>query len=374
MKFSVALPEFQRLLQTALQAIPPKSTVPVLENFHFVVQGNALQIVATDQELTILATLNVSDTSDGEVLVPARKLVDIVKALGNAGVITLSSDARSHKITLKTSFGEYVLHGLDASEFPTTPDLSTGTTLTLAAEDAMKIARTASFAASRDEYRPAMTGLLLQATEQQLNAVTTDGFRLVRVIVRSSDASIASQPIDVIIPVRAVDLLKKIDATIEILISPTHAKFITGSTTIITRVIDERFPPYESVIPQDNDKEARFAIADLSGAVKRVSLFANPNTKQIRFALSKNSIKVAAEDVETGNKGHEEFVCDYGGADLEIGFNYRYIEEAISHLSDNGASTAMMTFSSANRAALIKPIKDDAAQNDVLMLVMPVRL
>ncbi len=146
MKFTVALPDFQKVLQSALQAVPPKSTLPVLENFHFRLEGSELLITATDQELTIIATLTVDGAANGEMLVPARKLSDIVKALGNAGRINLSADGKSYKITLKTDFGEYVLHGLDATEFPSVPDFTKGTTIQLSGKDAMRIAKTASFA------------------------------------------------------------------------------------------------------------------------------------------------------------------------------------------------------------------------------------
>jgi DNA polymerase-3 subunit beta len=374
MKFSASLPEFQKVILTALQAIPPKSTLPVLEHFHFVLAGTTLTITATDQELTIVSSLEVEGNTNGEVLIPARRLADIAKALGNTGRIMLSSDAKTMKITLKTEYGEYTLNGLDANEFPNVPDFSVGAVIALSAHEAMKIARTASFAASKDEYRPAMTGLLLEGDETKLSAVTTDGFRLVRVTLSANGKSLASRQVSVILPVRAVDLLKKVDEDISMLVSATHAKFVIGSTIVITRVIDEKFPPYESVIPNDNDKSARFQIGDLTSAVKRVSLFANPNTKQIRFQLDTNKLTSFAEDIETGNRGQEDMMCDYNGAKFEIGFNYRYIEEAIAHLSDTGASKAVITFSTPNRATLIKPLLDEQESEDVLMLVMPVRL
>jgi DNA polymerase-3 subunit beta len=374
MKFSASLPEFQKVLLTALQAVPPKSTLPVLEHFHLVLAGSTLTITATDQELTIISSLEVDGGTDGAVLVPARRLADITKALGNTGRITVSSDVKTMKITLKTEYGEYTLNGLDAGEFPDVPDFSVGAVITLSAQEAMRIARTASFAASRDEYRPAMTGLLLEGDETKLCAVTTDGFRLVRVTLNANGKALASRQVSVILPVRAVDLLKKVDGDISMLVSTTHAKFVIGSTIVITRVIDEKFPPYESVIPGDNDKAARFQISDLTSAVKRVSLFANPNTKQIRFQLDTNKLTSFAEDIETGNRGQEDMICDYDGSAFEIGFNYRYIEEAIAHLSDTGASKAVITFSTPNRATLIKPLQDEQESDDVLMLVMPVRL
>ncbi|TAE28963.1 MAG: DNA polymerase III subunit beta [Candidatus Kapaibacterium sp.] len=375
MKFTVALPELQKTLQTALQAVPPKSTLPVLENFHFVLEDASLLITATDQELTIISRLVVDGQQNGEMLVPARRLTDIVKALGSAGRVTMSMDKKSYKITLKTDFGEYVLHGLDAAEFPAVPDFASGTSIELSGKDAMRIAKTASFAASRDEYRPAMTGMLMECDTESLTAVTTDGYRLVKMRITPQEGKqIADKKTDVIIPIRAIDLLKRVEGDVIILLSPTHAKFSSAGATIITRIIDERFPPYQSVIPADNDKTVRVSPLELIAAVKRVALFANSNTKQVRFRVSPNTITVLAEDQETGNNAHENVTCDYAGEEFEIGFNHRYVEEAITHLTDEGVNAAAMTFSNPNRAALLKPLRDDVEADDVLMLVMPVRL
>jgi DNA polymerase-3 subunit beta len=374
MKFTIVLADFQKLLQTVIQAVPPKSTLPVLENVHAVVSGSTLQVTATDQELTIISTADVESVGEGEILMPARRLLDLIKALGSTGKVSVSTDDKTLKITLKTDGGEYVLHGLSAREFPDIPDFSDGASLHLAAADAMTIARTASFAASKDEYRPSMTGMLLRGDAKSLAAVTTDGFRLVRVLIHAGEQPLARPSVDVIIPVRAIDLLKKVDNDLDMLVNRTHARFSLGRTVVITRIIDEVFPPYEGVIPKDNDKVARFLISDLMASVKRVSLFANPNTKQIRFQLAKNSLTTVADDVETGNRGQEGISCDYDAESFEIGFNYRYIEDALSHLSDTGASEAVATFSTPSRAVLIKPLRDEQESDDVLMLVMPVRL
>jgi DNA polymerase-3 subunit beta len=375
MKFTVALPDFQKTLQTVLPAVPPKSTLPVLENFYFRLDGSSLQIIATDQELTIVAEMHVEGESDGAILVPARKLSDIIKALGNAGRVRFIAEGQGFKITLKTDFGQYILHGLSPEEFPSVPEFSAGATIQLSGVDAARIAKIASFAASRDEYRPAMTGMLFECDAARLNAVTTDGYRLVKVSLEARDGEvIADKKTDVIVPVRAVDLLKKLDGDVTMLVSQTHAKFSTPSFTVITRIIDERFPPYESVIPQGNDKFARVALSEFIGSVKRVALFSNATTKQVRLALSANKITVVAEDQESGNKAEEEITCDYAGEEFEIGFNHRYIEEAVAHLAEDGVSAAVLSFSNANRAALMKPLRDDVEGEDVLMLVMPVRL
>lgn len=374
MRFTVSLPDFQKLLQNVIQAVPPKSTLPVLENFLFRLEGDGLQATATDQELTVISGVSVQGDSDGEILAPARKLFDIVKALGNAGTLTFSSEPGTFKITLITDYGEYTMFGMNPQEFPDVPDFSTGITASFSKEDIMKVAQKTVFAVSRDEYRPAMTGVLFQFDINTLNAVSTDSYRLVRVTLHNNGATqLPQQSHTAIVPARAVDLLKKVDSDVNVLMSDTHAKFVMEGLTIMTRLIDERFPPYENVIPSNNDKDVKFMPGDVLSSVKRVALFSSSISRQVLFTLEANKWTIVGEDYESGNKAVEAIPCEYSGEQLEIGFNYRYIEEALNHLSDGSNSEAVMSFSTPTRPALIKPMKDGVERDDILMLIMPVR-
>jgi DNA polymerase-3 subunit beta len=374
MKFTASLPELQRALQNAVQAVAAKSTIPVLENFQFSLSSNDLSITATDTEITVITKLSVEGEQDGQILIPARKLFDITKALGNVGKISLSADHKTLKATVKTEYGEYVMSGSDAGEFPKPPSLSGGVEVHLSAQETTMIAEKVTFAVSKDEYRPAMTGVLFQFRNQTLNAVTTDGYRLVRIMVQPNAATIMpTDATDAIIPVRAIELLRKVAHDVTARITKTHAQFVAESLTVITRLIDEKFPAYENVIPTDNDKIVMFRPADVIASIKRVSLFSNSTSKQIRFMLDVDRWVIAAEDVDTGQKAQESVPCSYNGDKFEIGFNHRYIEEAISHL-DNLNNNAVISFSSPTRAALIKAIEAGETQENVLMLVMPVRL
>ncbi len=375
MKFSVSLSEFQQLLQTVIQAVPPKSTLPVLENFHFRLNEGTLRATATDQELTVISDIHVEAGDDGgEILVPARKLFEIVKALGNTGMLTFSADSASYKITLRTDYGEYTMFGMSAREFPDIPDFANGVAARFSREDMMKIAQKTAFAVSRDEYRPAMTGVLFQFNGDTLNAVSTDSYRLVRVILHNGDTtSLPDHSHTVIVPSRAVDLLKKVDSDVDMLMSETHAKFVMRNSTVITRLIDERFPAYENVIPSNNDKIVKFISGDVLSSVKRVALFSSSISRQVQFMLEPNRWTIVGEDLETGNKAVETVPCEYSHEAIDIGFNYRYIEEALNHLADGSNAEAMMSFSTSTRPALIKPLKDGVEREDVLMLIMPVR-
>lgn len=375
MRFSASLSEFSQLLQRVLPAVPPKSTLPVLENFYFSLSGGALQAVATDQELTIISSLEVDGEKDGEVLVPARKLSDVVKALGNHGRLTLESDESNNKILLSTERGEYSMFGLSPDEFPIIPDFDSGKRASFDGDLLSRAADKTYFAVSKDEFRPAMTGVFFQFAADKVNVVSTDSFRLVRVVLSAGEqVELAGSEYDVIVPARAMDLMRKVKDRVSMLVSETHVRFDSDGTTIISRLIDERFPAYENVIPKDNDKFVRFFPSEVNAAIKRVALFSSAVSRQVHFNLTADAWNISGEDVESGSKANETLQCEYrGDAPFDIGFNHRYIEEVLSTLLDDKNGEAEMSFSTSVRPALLRQVANEEVQEDVLMLIMPVK-
>lgn len=370
MKFSISLSEFQQIIARTMPAIPPKSTLPVLEHFQCTVSGGTLTLIATDQELTISASAPVTNEEDGTVLIPARKLNDIIKALGSEGSIQIATTS-NYAISLTTPFGKYAMNGLDAEDFPTIPGFPESVKIHFNQEDIQLIANKTAFAVSTDEYRPAMTGVLFQFRTSEVRTAATDSYRLSRVIVKN-EAGDYPADLDIIIPSRTIDLLKKVDSGVEVSVTKTHAQFVFSNATIITRVIDERFPPYENVIPTDNDKTVSVNPKDLLAAIKRVAIFTSDTSKQIRFSADNNSLTISGEDDDSGSNASEIVPCDYAGATFEIGFNYRYVVEALQHLlTDDAQAEVAFNFSTPTRAALINPTSGGGT---LLMLVMPVRL
>lgn len=373
MRFSVALNDFQKHLQKVMPAVPSKSTLPVLEHFLIRAESGAVTITATDLELTIVATLPADITEGGAALVPARKLTDIIKALAGAeGSVTFACSER-FDITLKTGFGQYAMKGMSEDDFPEMPDFHGDSDAQFSAGDIMRIANKTVFAVSQDEYRPAMTGVIFQFRGTYVKAAATDSYRLSRVIVTSqTEAPSFPAELDVIVPARTVELLRKVDSDVRASVSKTHAQFTMDDTTIVTRLIDERFPPYDNVIPLDNDKTMKINTRELLAAIRRVSLFANVTSRQIRFAITPNSVTLRGEDDESGNRASEEVRCEFSQDSFEIGFNYKYVEEALQNMdTEDATAESVFLFSSPTRAALLKNKTDD---DSLLMLIMPVRL
>ena len=392
MKFSVALPELQKALQKNLPAIPRKSTLPVLEHLHFSLTGNELRIVSTDQDITIMSHIEVSGTEDGSILVPGRKIGDLVKTLSE-GSMDFSANESTNEIKLKTSTGKYSLRGLSTSEYLDIPELfesekpdldkvkesqkgSKQPAMFFSKDIVSWLADKTHYAVSTDEFRPAMNGVLFQFRENSITAVSTDSYRLVKAVAHAEKSSYPAD-LDLIIPARAIDLLKKVDndvvmSVIETRNKITHARFDVGDMVFITRLIDEKFPPYESVIPINNELKATISQKDIINAINRVAHCTSELNHQIRLIIEKNNISISGQDEDSGSEGDETITCDFSGNKITIGFNYKYLFDAITNIdTDDEKQAVLMTFSEPTRPVLIKPVKEEL---DLLMLIMPVRL
>lgn len=394
MIFSVTLNDLQRHIQKALPVIPSKATIPALEHLHFALTGNDLEIIGSDQDITLVTRMQVQGTEDGKILVPGKKISDILKSLGNIQSIEFIANPDTYEITVKVPRGKYTLKGLNPEEYLQLPVLfeskkpeihgnSNGNidaglpTAKLTKDELTKLAEKTHFSVSTDDYRPAMTGVLFQFREKYVNAVSTDSFRLVRTTINSDTVSFP-QDFDIIIPAKSIEILRKADddtimSVVENQGKITHARFDIGQTIFITRLIVEKFPPYESVIPLQNDNVAVLDKSELLSKIRSASLLTNSASKQVKLIFSDNNLTIYGFDEESGSNSTLEMECDYTGPQTEIGFNYKYIEDALNNVSDEDTddNLVQITFSEPNRPALVKPKSE---KDELLMLIMPVRI
>jgi DNA polymerase-3 subunit beta len=369
MKFTVNSTDLQKALTKISGAVPTKSTVPILENLLFSLSKNVLHVIATDLEISMSATFEVNGSEDGAIAVPARRLMDTIRALPDIQIF-FHADTASNKVKMITETGEYNLIGESSKEFPATPDFKADNEITLDPALLSGLIGRTIFSVSTDELRPAMTGVLLQFREGDMKAVATDGHRLVRVHYLALKESRVQR--DIIIPAKALHLVSKMveDDKCTLAVSASHIRFGFKSFTLTSRVIGESYPNYESVIPLDNEKRLRVNRNALLSCVRRVSLYSNSTTHQIRFSAKKNELKLSAEDVDFGGEARERIACTYDSDDLEIGFNSHYVVDILSHIDTEEVE---FKFSSSVRAAIITP-GVAREHEDVLMLVMPMRL
>ncbi|MDE3057586.1 MAG: DNA polymerase III subunit beta [Bacteroidota bacterium] len=368
MKFHVSSSELQKALMKVNGVVPTRSTLPILENLLFNVSGNILTITATDLEIAMSIDVQVSGIEDGKVAIPAKRIIDTVRALPETKVM-FSADVENNKIKMVTENGEYALTGESSDEFPATPQFKTENEIEIDIDALRRLINKTSFAVSTDELRPAMMGILFQVNEKELCAVATDGHRLVRTKNKTLKTKFKK---DIDIPAKALNLIAKFneEGTIKMYVSESHVMFQFQGTMLVSRLIEENYPNYESVIPQDNEKRLTVNTGQLLASVRRVSLYSSTTTHQIRMSIKGEVLSIAAEDIDFGSEAKETIPCSYTSEPMEIGFNSNYVTDILTHIE---SEEVVFQFNSPTRAGIVLP-KTQKEGEDVLMLVMPVRL
>lgn len=367
MKFTVKSSVLNAGLSAVVGAVPAKATLPILETILFEGQGSTLKLTATDLEIAIMETLDVEIHEEGAVAVPSKRLLETLRQLPDIP-ITFEVDERQN-ITFKTDKGTYKLVGEPADEFPEAPGLHDGVTLTCASGVLRKAIHKTLFAVSNDDLRPAMMGVYFDIGGEGTTFVATDGHRLVRY---RNKGLLSGTPLSFIVPEKALQQVGKSlgDDTCSVTVSDAHALFEVGQTVVVTRLINEQYPNYESVIPKDNTRFLTIEKNQMLSTVKRVSVFSSTTTRQIRLQLGNDQILLRAEDLDMSSEAKESIACEYSGEAMEIGFNAKYLADVLTNLD---GETVRFEFSTPNRAGIVKP-SEASPDEEVLMLVMPVML
>jgi len=370
MKFTASTAELQRALNKLGGVVPAKSTLPILENILFDLLNDNLTLTATDMEISLTVNIDVKGEEDGKIAIPAKRLMNTVRSLDSKSSPIFSADITTNKVIILTSNGQYGLTGESAKEFPTISQFEGTEKINFEVSTIKKIINRTAFAVSTDELRPAMMGVYVQSKSSELLAVATDGHRLVKVIHKLGKSAAFKR--DIIIPAKALHTLSKVveGGTISMSMNDTHIMFSFDSTTLVSRLIDETYPNYESVIPSDNDKTLKVSRDVLISSIRRVSLYANATTHQVKFDVNKSSITISAQDLDFGGEAKESIECEFKGEKIEIGFNSTYVIDMLTHLESD---KVMFKFSSPTRAGIISP-ENPSEDEDITMLVMPVRL
>jgi DNA polymerase III subunit beta len=369
MKFTISTSDLQRILSKLAGIIPSKSTMPILETFLFELVNSTLTVTATDLIVSSSIATDIKGSEDGTIAMPAKRLLDTMRSLPETAA-TFVIDTTTNKIRITTPNGEYTLTGEAAKEYPQVPPFKGSSEFTIESSALRKIIHRTSFAVSTDELRPAMMGILFQATGSVITAVATDGHRLAR--VRYTTETPAKLNKDVIVPAKAMAILAKAveSGTCSVSISDTHIRFVYDNSVLVSRIIEETYPNYESVIPQDNTKTAIVNRDQAVASIRRVSLYASATTHQVKLELGANSLKLSAQDVDFGGEATETIPCEYSGEALEIGFNATYLNDLLTHVD---TERIMLKFSTPTRAGIIVPA-DESQHESTIMLIMPVRL
>jgi DNA polymerase III subunit beta len=370
MKFIVNSAYLLKQLSNINGVITTNPVVPILENFLFELEKGALTVTASDLQTSMITELQVESKEKGSIAVPARILLDTLKNLPEQPV-TFSIDESTYSVEIISDNGRYKLSGENATDFPKVPSVSNDYTAEISTEVLSRAINNTIFATSNDELRPAMTGVYVNLGDKNSTFVATDGHRLVR--YRRADVK-SDNGSSIIIPRKALNLLKATLPTenteVSLNFNLSNAYFKFGNIKMICRLIDERFPDYDNVIPTQNNIQMSIERTDLLGALKRISIYANKTTHQVRLKITGSELQISAEDLDFSNEANERLSCEHDGEDIEIGFNAKFLIEMLTNMDSDKIK---LTMSAPNKAGVILPAEKDKSE-DILMLVMPVML
>jgi len=374
MEFKVNSKDLEKLLTKIIPAVPTRTPMPILENLLFDIKDGQLTIFATDLEISLKSSINIVSEENTQIVVPAKLLYDVVRSLGETTIKFIIGD---HKINMQTDHGKYTLSYLDADEFPEIPSFPSDgieaedvTSVTIGGSELKKVFEKTSFAMSKEEMRPAMMGTLIEFSDDGMRFVATDGHRLVNFLKQNIKLNITDQ---YIIPERAVTVLAKIldEKDTKIILSKTHISFTLNDMELITRLIGQKYPDYNSVIPMENEFYLEVNTKELHDAIKRMMLFSTTNTRRVKFSITNNSVIISAEDPDIGASGEESVICKYSGDAIDIGFNSAYVNDILSHLISE--ENIKLKLHSPTKAVIFVPTVNKEKE-DLMMLLMPVRL
>ena len=370
MKFIVSSSYLLKQLQVLGSVINSSNTLPILDNFLFDLDGTLLQVSASDLETTMSATLEIDSESIGNVAVPAKLLLEILKTFPEQPLTFTVGE--NNTIEISSNSGKYAIAYADGQEFPKSVNLDNPSTTLIPADVLATAVSKTIFAAGNDDLRPVMSGVFFQFSPEGLTFVATDAHKLVK--YARTDVK-ASEVADFIMPKKPLNILKSIlstsDSEIKIEYNNANATFSFDNYVLTCRLIDGKYPNYEAVIPKENPNKLMIDRIQFLSSVRRVALFSNKTTHQIKLKIAGAELNISAEDVDYSNKAEERLTCDYQGDDMQIGFNSRFLTEMLNNLQSD---MILLEMSLSNRAGILTPVDGLEEGENVTMLVMPVML
>ena len=373
MKFILSSLKLLKSIQALSGVINSSNTLPILDDFLFNISEEELKITASDLETTMTVSIRPDMVEGaGQVTIPARLLIDVMKNFPDIPV-SFNIDETTLAIEITTGEGRYKMVGHKSDEFPQVPAIAEPSVWDIPADVLACGFEKTIFATGNDEIRPIMTGVFMAMSDTCLTFVATDAHKLVR--YRRMDVK-SDAAASFIVPKKPINQLKNIlsgraDEPVHVEFNNTNASFTFGEYQLVCRLIEGRYPNYEAVIPTTNPNKLIVDRQLLNSAIKRVAIFSSKATHQIRFKISGQELVLTAEDLDYSNEAKERLTCNYSGEDMEIGFSSKFFQEMLANLSQTEIQLEM---SAPNRAGIITPVDNQNADEDILMLLMPVML
>jgi DNA polymerase III subunit beta len=368
MKFSISRENFLQPLQLVSGAVERRHTLPILSNILIKVSDSSLWLTGTDLEVELISNVTLTGTFlEGEITVPAKKLVDICKGLPDNSIIEF--EVEGNKALIRSGRSKYSLSTLSASDYPNLEDWQGEQEFEISQSALKRLIDSTHFCMAQQDVRYYLNGMSLETEGTTIRTVATDGHRLA--LCRLEYTNTPLQNKQVIIPRKGVleisRLIEDSDKRVKIQVGSNHIRIFSTDFIFTSKLVDGRFPDYRRVLPKDGDKKIESSKDVLKHAFSRAAILSNEKFKGVRLNLSNGELKITANNPE--QEEAEEIVdVDYSGDKLEIGFNVAYLIDVMNGLTN--CEQVKITLADSNSSALIEDAKNDSA----LYVIMPMRL
>jgi DNA polymerase-3 subunit beta len=374
MKFVVSSTELLSHLSAISKVINSKNTLPILDNYLFLLEDNRLTVTASDLESTLITSLELENTSGtGTIAVPAKRMNDTLKEFPEQP-LTFQIDPETFQIDIFSQNGKFSIVGQNGEDFPQQPILNESVASTINVNHSALLSgiNKTLFATADDELRPVMNGIFIELTTEDMKFVASDAHKLVR--YKRFDAK-AEKDASFILPKKPAAILKSLlpkeDFDVKLEFDEKNAFFTLSNYKLICRLVEGNYPSYNSVIPQNNPNKLVIDRVEFYNTVRRVSVFSNQASNLVRLKLTENQLVVSAQDVDFAISAVERLNCQYEGEDMEIGFKSTFLQEILSNLS---VTDVKVELSDPTRAGLLLPAENENEEENVLMLLMPMMI
>lgn len=368
MRFTISREKLQEGLTAVTATIPAKTTLPVLANILVETTEKGIRLSGTDLDIAVSTEVAADVETSGAITIPAKKLSEIARELPPSPVKIAA--AGEQRVTLDCGRSHFKILGLPRDEFPSFPAVRFNESWRIRSGELQKLISHTSFAVSTEESRPILNGVLWELRPEHMRMVATNGHRLAKMELPIKTAAAPSS--DLIVPPKALEQVRRLfpeDEELEIARGENHLGFRSPFTSVFTRLIEGPYPPYDQVIPRDNNRVATADRASLMSALRRMSVIASDQTHRIRLSFNSALLRFSVQTPDLG-EATDELPIRYNGDPLDIGFNANYLLEILRYIPTDEVK---LTFKAPERAATLEPEgwSDPATY---LCLVMPLRL
>ncbi|MBL4559503.1 MAG: DNA polymerase III subunit beta [Labilibaculum sp.] len=374
MKFVVSSTELLSHLQAISRVISSKNTLPILDNFLFELKDDQLVATASDLESTLITTIPLeTSVGEGVIAFPAKILTDTLKEFPEQP-LTFDIDITSLAVKITSENGVFSIVGQNGEDFPKLPERQETNLVNISVESSVLLTgvNKTLFATADDELRPVMNGIFIELGKNDLTFVASDAHKLVRYKRLDGRSEVEAS---FILPKKPASLLRNIlpkeTNPVRLEFDDKNAFFTLSNYKLICRLVEGNYPSYNSVIPKTNPNKLTIDRVELYNTLKRVSVFSNPASNLIKFELKSNELIVSAQDIDFSISARERLQCQYEGQELEIGFKSVFLLEILANIS---SSNVMVELSDPTRAGIFLPYDNENADEDVLMLLMPMMI